>query len=134
MKKSIIVIALTLLSTFIFAQNQKTTISPGGINISSTPAPIHPGYVFDGTKPVTFTVTLTAGILYDYITILQSGGLQAVAQSDKLTGKQITVLEKSNQVISDTITNNLIRSFSRFYQADLDKFNSDTLKLYHPKK
>jgi len=126
MKKSLLSFILTALSILGMAQTKPATPAP---------APPHPAYQFDGSKPFTVSITFTvpAQLVNYYIYVEQLGGAQQLAYNDKLSALMATNLAKAHQALTDSLNQHIGVLYSKYIQADVAKFTADTIALYHKK-
>lgn len=120
MKQSLLIaliVVLSILSVPVLAQKKDTV---------KTVAP-NPGWIFQGVKTFSTTITIPAGLINDVFFINQNGGPIALQNSETLNGKQITYYSHQYQAFMDSVISSFGRSFNKFIIDDKKKFTADSL-------
>ncbi len=82
----------------------------------------------DWQKQVPFLVIVTAGQFANYGVVLQNGGPQGIANSDKFKGNEITAYTKDYFIVMDSVNASGARVVTAWYKANEAKWAADTLK------
>lgn len=125
MKKTILIlIALCLSATFVFAQNKP-----------AAPAPPAPKEQFkpDLSKqvPLTFTFKVQATQLNDYL-LFENAGEYNVNHAGDISALRATEIKDNHKMIMDSVKANLNMIWANHINGELKKFNADTLAKHHP--
>lgn len=123
MKKLILLSAIAIV---VLAQTSKAQDSKQN-------QPNQPTFQLNPNKPLTLSVSLPIGYVETYLLVEQNGGLQAIENSDKLTGQQINQIKQVYRLVKDSINNQLVRNYNSIFISERTKFSADTAKKQHQK-
>jgi hypothetical protein len=133
----IVVIALMLLFAILCGNKASAQVKS---STHAKPPVEKPTYNPDGSKLITFTVTLRLSQANDYILVESNGGPERVKTSPQITGIQLFGPDGKGGIIGnhqatlDSLNARLIKAFNDFIKADQARFTADTTELNHPLK